>query len=572
MSQGGIIHASSGTTSVNQVVGSNGVTASPTTGNVVVSGVNATTSSVGVASFDSTYFSVSGAGKVTFNGSTFGTTITGNDSVALSPSAGNWNIVGGSTSAGSTPIVTSGSGSTLTVKVQAAQALASTDVTKIGAALFNSAQFTVDSNGFVSAKSTAIPQTLTGNSGGAVSPTASNINIVGTGSLTVVGNPGTSTLTAQLTGLTNHAVLVGAGTATITSVGPSSTSGQILQSQGASSDPAFSTATYPSTTSINQILYSSANNVVSGLATANNGVLTTGTSGTPVITALNSNGGLIIGSASGAPAAAMLTAGTGVTITNEANSITISSNGSVIPQTLTGNSGGAVGPSAGNINTVGAGSITVVGSPGTNTTTTQLTGLTQYNVLTGQGTSTIGLIAPSATSGVPLVSQGSSAYPAFGTAVVAGGGTGNTSFSAYQLIAGGTTSTGALQQVSGTGTSGQILVSQGAGALPQWQNLSATSLTITSVNHAASPYTVLSTDQYLAVDTSGGVVTINMPNTMTTGRVVYIKDSKGTSSTSAITVTTPGGTVTFDGSTSYTIAANYTSNSLVFDGTNYQIF
>jgi hypothetical protein len=62
---------------------------------------------------------------------------------------------------------------------------------------------------------------------------------------------------------------------------------------------------------------------MSALATANNGVLTTGTTGTPVITALSSNGQLIIGSGSGAPAAATLTSGTGVSIVNAANSITV---------------------------------------------------------------------------------------------------------------------------------------------------------------------------------------------------------------------------------------------------------
>lgn len=38
-------------------------------------------------------------------------------------------------------------------------------------------------------------QTLTGNTGGAVSPTANNINVVGSGVISVAGNPGTSTLT-----------------------------------------------------------------------------------------------------------------------------------------------------------------------------------------------------------------------------------------------------------------------------------------------------------------------------------------------------------------------------------------
>ena len=49
---------------VTSVTGSNGVTASPTTAAVVVSGVNATTSTVGVASFNPSDFTVSGAGEV----------------------------------------------------------------------------------------------------------------------------------------------------------------------------------------------------------------------------------------------------------------------------------------------------------------------------------------------------------------------------------------------------------------------------------------------------------------------------------------------------------------------------
>lgn len=43
--------------------------------------------------------------------------------------------------------------------------------------------------------------TLTGNSGGPVPPTAGNINILGTGTVNVVGNPGTSTLTISVTGM-----------------------------------------------------------------------------------------------------------------------------------------------------------------------------------------------------------------------------------------------------------------------------------------------------------------------------------------------------------------------------------
>lgn len=58
------------------------------------------------------------------------------------------------------------------------------------------------------------------------------------------------------------------------------TARQILMS-GASTTPAWSTATYPSTTTINQLLYSSSNNVITGLATVNNAILTTNGSGVP---------------------------------------------------------------------------------------------------------------------------------------------------------------------------------------------------------------------------------------------------------------------------------------------------
>jgi len=48
-------------------------------------------------------------------------------------------------------------------------------------------------------------QTLTGNTGGAVGPTVGNINVVGTGSVAVTGNPGTSTLTISDNGLLVYA-------------------------------------------------------------------------------------------------------------------------------------------------------------------------------------------------------------------------------------------------------------------------------------------------------------------------------------------------------------------------------
>lgn len=147
--------------------------------------------------------------------------------------------------------------------------------------------------------------------------------------MSYVFNPFTNNLDVvdQTTGFisgttTQYDVIVGAGSNTVTSVGPGS-AGQVLQSGGNAANPAYSTAAYPASTTINQLLYSSSNNNIAGLATANQGVLTTGTSGIPVITQLAADGQFIIGSTSGAPAAATLTAGTGITITNASNSVTI---------------------------------------------------------------------------------------------------------------------------------------------------------------------------------------------------------------------------------------------------------
>lgn len=231
------------------------------------------------------------------------------------PSGGIITFNGATVAAGTNPVRTDGTGAnTMALQVQISQAIASTDATKIGLAAFDSADFTVDANGFVSASTTGFLKTLTGNSGGAIAPVANNINTVGTGSITIAGAG--STLTTQLTGLTNHNVLVGAGTATITNVAPSATSGVPLISQGAAADPVFGTA------------------VVAGGGTGAtsfniNGVVISNTTTTTPLAALTlTNGQVVIGSTGNPPAAATLTAGTGISITNGANSITIASTGS----------------------------------------------------------------------------------------------------------------------------------------------------------------------------------------------------------------------------------------------------
>ncbi len=73
--------------------------------------------------------------------------------------------------------------------------------------------------------------------------------------------------------------------------------------------------------------YATAGNKISPLITANSAVLVTSATGVPGYSATMTNGQLIIGTTSGTPSAATLSAGTGITITNAAGSITISASG-----------------------------------------------------------------------------------------------------------------------------------------------------------------------------------------------------------------------------------------------------
>lgn len=69
-----------------------------------------------------------------------------------------------------------------------------------------------------------------------------------------------------------------------------------------------------------------------------------------------------------------------------------------------------------------------------------------------------------------------------GTLAVARGGSGRGTATAYAVLCGGTTSTGAHQSVASVGTAGQVLTSNGAGALPTFQDASSAGGGLISVN------------------------------------------------------------------------------------------
>ncbi len=179
--------------------------------------------------------------------------------------------------------------------------------------------------------------------------------------------------------------------------------------------------------------------------------------------------------------------------------------------TLTGNSGGPVGPDGGgNIDVVGDGTtVDVVGNPGTNTLTISVDAsiANQYTADTG--------------TAVPVANN-----------------------------------------LNIFGDSASILTSASGDTV----TINFTPF-IRTVN--TTPYVVVAIDFFLAVDASGGAITIHMPNTTTTGRMFVVKDYLGQANINNIIITTPGGVALFDGFTAYTMNAQYQSVNLIFDGTNY---
>lgn len=210
---------------------------------------------------------------------------------------------------------------------------------------------------------------------------------------------------------------------------------------------------------------------------------------------------------------------------------------------------------SGNANPTGAGVITIAGGTGINTSG-------------ASNTVTINLDDP---------------------VVVENGGTGRTTLTDGAILVGdGTTQV----ELVGPLTDGQLLIGNTAGVSPDAATLTAgtgisivnaagsititatggSSMTVTSINDTDSPYTVLSTDEYLSCDISGGILTIELPDAPTTGRVIKVKDLGGDAATNNISVTTVGGAVTIDGATTYTMNTNYQAISVIFNGTSYEVF
>ena len=331
--------------------------------------------------------------------------------------------------------------------------------------------------------------------------------------------------------------------------------------------------------------------------------------------------------------------------------------------TLTGNSGGAVGPDgSGNINIIddtSSGTSRIVGSPGTNTLTLEFTdaanntgiGLDSLiNLTTGTDNTALGFqalqkdadgtfnTAIGDIASANLASGNNTTSVGYGALTLATAGDYNTAigslalqalltgtrnialgFEAGQAYVGaetsnitlgnngvaaeshviriGTTGGGAGQQnkafiagidgvnvgsvakvvtmasdqlgtatiTAGTG----ISVTPGANTITI-SSSGTTTLTYTNVN--TTPYVVLTTDEYLSVDSSGGAITVQLPNAATLGKVFIVKDRTGSAAASNITVTTVGGAVNIDGATTFVMNANFQVAEFIGNGSSYEVF
>jgi hypothetical protein len=127
------------------------------------------------------------------------------------------------------------------------------------------------------------------------------------------------------------------------------------------------------------------------------------------------------------------------------------------------------------------------------------------------------------------------------------------------------TALNATQLTSGTIPNGVFPATYPAGNGAALTSLTGTHVThtVTTVNFAASPYTVLSTDETLLVNATGGNVTLTLP-TATAGRMLTVKKTDASANTVQLT-----GTV--DTVVNPTLGTQFQSRLIVADGSNWQI-
>lgn len=414
----------------------------------------------------------------------------------------------------------------------------------------------------------AYVQTLTGNTGGPVGPDAGNINVVGSGNISVDGDPGTFTLTIsevvssaiqfdEDSGSANpdsSGIINVIGSGGITTSG----SGNTITIDGSGMGAGIETID-GDTGSVT----GSTVTLEAGIATAHCGssVSFSGSGTTMTMNVTDSSNNTIIG----------LNSGNGSITGN--NNVGL---GTVVLDTLTsGDFNVAIGDASinsitsGSSNTgVGVSSIANVSTGSFNTAIGHLAG-SGYNLANSSNIS-IGYNAQGTAGQSNTLRIGAS------TAAISGGlvrafiyGIDGVNVGSVAKVV-----TMASDQLgTATITAGaNITVTPGANTITIAANASSVVYNYTGIVFADSPYTVLSTDYYISADVTGGAITVRLPNAPTTGRAFVVKDKAGLAATNNITVTTVGGAVNIDGATSFVMNTAYESIQLIFNGSTYEVY
>jgi hypothetical protein len=148
---------------------------------------------------------------------------------------------------------------------------------------------------------------------------------------------------------------------------------------------------------------------------------------------------------------------------------------------------------------------------------------------------------------------------------VTDGGTGRDSAVAYAPICGGTTDIAPQQSVVSIGTTGQVLMSNGAGTLPTFQTISISGWTLTTktANFTAS------IDNVILCDATSGAITITLPTATSNANKIY---SVKKIDNSANTVTIDGNaSETIDGALTQVISSQYDCLTIMCDGSAWYI-
>jgi hypothetical protein len=172
-----------------------------------------------------------------------------------------------------------------------------------------------------------------------------------------------------------------------------------------------------------------------------------------------------------------------------------------------------------------------------------------------------------ATTGQAIVWNGTIWAP--GT--VSGGGGAGTVTNASALTAHGVVigAGSSAVVITGTGTAGQALISNGASADPTFQDVLVTPTTPRVVT-ASGAVTVVAGDGLIVINkTTGAATTVNLEASPVAGRVHRIKDGKGDAGTNNITIVPNSGLI--DGAANFVIAFAYDSASVEYDGTQWRV-